>query len=598
MEKSKVLTILGVKLILMIYNPVLSNAQPNQIKEETMVTKTLAIPNPSALNLAGPDISIDVDNMNSNAVLEYIADQGGYDIVFVKSNPTYTTGSSRSTNIMETMVPTAGTEQNIYGSTETQDAGIPGEIGGESESDDSLDSDRLITMKLREKSYSQAFNSVLTASGLQASFKNGIIYIGPDIIQKAVGTRISKTYRLNQVSAQSAAQYLGNLGAAMTYTNTVTTAVSTGVSAQSAVADGSTSNTTESSTSAQVLTYGASVGPLLGLSGTTDDRLSQITVIGDEELVNLAGEFLSKLDMKARQVAITVKIYDVDVTEDEELANQLAYADGMIITSDPVNNTTGVVINPTEGRYIPGRLANPFAASSVLSVIGTEGDTLTSEVGLYAAGVAKRIYSTFQALTTSKSSKLLASPTILLMEDNSSSSSSGSGSLGANQGSLFVGENVITSLTPVENTNACTQGFSQVGLELLTTLNKIDDNGFITFRIDPTLTAPDTTVAVPGCGSQTIVTTSERRFRSGINRIRNGDTMILTGVLSERNSRLEKKLPILGDLPLLGALFRSSSEIDKKKELVITVTPKIIEENAGNRYYIPNDPEINSNINP
>ena len=74
--------------------------------------------------------------------------------------------------------------------------------------------------------------------------------------------------------------------------------------------------------------------------------------------------------------------------------------------------------------------------------------------------------------------------------------------------------------------------------------------------------------------------------------------MILTGVLSERNSRLEKKLPILGDLPLLGALFRSSSEIDKKKELVITVTPKIIEENTGNRYYIPNDPEINSNINP
>ena len=148
----------------------------------------------------------------------------------------------------------------------------------------------------------------------------------------------------------------------MTYTNTVTTAVSTGVSAQSAVADGSTSNTTESSTSAQVLTYGASVGPLLGLSGTTDDRLSQITVIGDEELVNLAGEFLSKLDMKARQVAITVKIYDVDVTEDEELANQLAYADGMIITSDPVN-LTGLVINPSEGRYIPGRLANPFAAS-------------------------------------------------------------------------------------------------------------------------------------------------------------------------------------------------------------------------------------------
>ena len=68
MEKSKVLTILGVKLILMICNPALSKAQQNQIRGESMVTKTLAIPNPSALNLAGPDISIDVDNMNSNAV--------------------------------------------------------------------------------------------------------------------------------------------------------------------------------------------------------------------------------------------------------------------------------------------------------------------------------------------------------------------------------------------------------------------------------------------------------------------------------------------------------------------------------------------------
>ena len=86
----------------------------------------------------------------------------------------------------------------------------------------------------------------------------------------------------------------------------------------------------------------------------------------------------------------------------------------------------------------------------MLSVIGTEGDTLTSEVGLYAAGVARRIYSTFQALTTSQT---ITSPTIRLWKIMSSSSSSGSGSLEANQGSLFVGENVITSLTPVENTS-------------------------------------------------------------------------------------------------------------------------------------------------
>ena len=81
----------------------------------------------------------------------------------------------------------------------------------------------------------------------------------------------------------------------MTYTNTITTAVSSGISSQAAVSSASTATTTQSSTSAQVLTYGSSTGPLLGLNGTTDDRLSQITLIGDPQLVNLASNFLKDL---------------------------------------------------------------------------------------------------------------------------------------------------------------------------------------------------------------------------------------------------------------------------------------------------------------
>lgn len=565
-----------------------------------MVAGTLSIPNPSVINLEGPNISIDIDNMNSKAVLEYIADQGEYDLVFVKSNPTYIGGASTRTTAL-TNIGAEGSEPTLYPLSGEQPTiqSDTGETPGESE--ESLDADRLITMKIRNKSFSQAFNSVLTASGLQAAYKNEIIYIGPDIIQKAVGTRISKTYRLNQVSAQSAAQYLGNLGATMSYTNTVTTAVSTGVATESAVASGSTANTTETTTSAQVLTYSSNVGPLLGLSGTTDDRLSQITIIGDVEIVNLAGEYLKWLDLRSRQVALTIKIYDVDVTDNEELSSQLALADGKsIITSDPLNSNVGVVINPESAtRYVPGTDSNPFTTSESKSIIGTDGETITAASGLYSQGQQDIIYSTFKALTTSKSSKLLASPTILLVEDNSGASSSGSssGSLPTNQGSIFVGENVITGLEPVENTSACRQSFSQVGLDLLTTLNKVDDNGFITFRISPTLTAPDTTVTVPGCGSQTIVTTSERRFQSGTNRVRNGETMILTGVISERNTKLDRKVPILGDLPILGALFRSSSDDKKRKELVITVTPKIVNDSDALGYYLPQDPSIRSKMN-
>ena len=380
-----------------------------------IVSGTLVVPNPSRINLEGPTININVRDLSAYTILNYIAKRGNYDIVFVKSDPTYVNSSaspntitsasaspSGSTGLTNEMSPsTMPTSQQSQGTSGSSQSG----------SQSTLDNPRLITLSLSEKPYSQAFNSVLTASGLQASFREGIIFVGPDIIQKSIGERISKTFRLNQVSAQSAAQFLGNLGASMTYTNTITTAVSSGISSQAAVSSASTATTTQSSTSAQVLTYGSSTGPLLGLNGTTDDRLSQVTLIGDPQLVDLASKFLKRLDLRSRQVALSIKIYDVDLTNNDELSNQLSYTDGKaIITSDPANSNVGVVLNQDdEARGTPGIGQNPFTTTNgEAPVIGSAGDTITAPSGLYAEGQDRIVYNTFRALTTSKASKLLA----------------------------------------------------------------------------------------------------------------------------------------------------------------------------------------------
>ena len=409
-----------------------------------IISGTVVVPNPSRINLEGPTINLNIRNLSAYTALNYIAKKGNYDIVFVKSDPTYTDTSASPSTVASASISSAdstGLTTEMATSTmpsNTQSQGASGSSQGGSQS--TLDNPRLITLSLRDKPYSQAFNSVLTASGLQASYREGIIFIGPDIIQKSIGERISQTFRLNQISAQSAAQFLGNLGASMTYTNTITTAVSSGVSSQAAVSSASTATTTQSSTSAQVLTYGSSTGPLLGLNGTTDDRLCQVTLIGDPKLVNLASQFLKRLDLRSRQVALSIKIYDVDLTNNDELSNQLSYTDGKaIITSDPGNSNVGVVLNPDEPRGTPGIGRNPFTTTTAdAPVIGTAGDTTIAPTGLYAEGQDKIVYNTFRALTTSKASKLLASPTIILMEENSSSGS-GSGSSGnsPNQGGII-----------------------------------------------------------------------------------------------------------------------------------------------------------------
>jgi len=545
-----------------------------------IVSGILPIPNPSMIKLSGPPITLNARGLSAQSALDYIARRGGYDIVFVKSDPTFQGAqSSQSPTLPVTPLSSSTDAPGPFVPQSTppnspQAAASSGNSQSGSGSQSTLDNPRLISLSLRSKPYSQAFNSVLTASGLQATYRDGIIYVGPDIIQKAVGERISKTYRLNQVSAQSAAQFLGNLGASMTYTNTVTTAVSTGVPTQTAVSSASTATTTQSSTSAQVLTYGSNVGPLLGLSGTTDDRLSQVTIVGEPQLVNLAGEYLRRMDLRTRQVALTIKIYDVDLTNNTELSNQLSYADGkVILTSDPVNENVGAVFNPNP-------VFNPFTEPS----------------GLYAQGQDRIVYDTFKALITSQATKLLASPTVILMEDNSQIASSSSTSQSApNEASLFVGENVITKVEPVEG-SGCKLIPEQVGLELKTILGKIDDNGFVTFRIEPKLTAPDISIQVPSCGGQTITTTSERKLKSGSSRIRDGQTLILTGVLSDREKVLTSKVPLLGDIPLFGSLFRSSTTDRKKRELVITVTPRILKDDNQDSYgyYSPSTSEVRS----
>jgi type IV pilus assembly protein PilQ len=97
---------------------------------------------------------------------------------------------------------------------------------------------------------------------------------------------------------------------------------------------------------------------------------------------------------------------------------------------------------------------------------------------------------------------------------------------------------------------------------------------------------------VPGCGNIDIL--SIRRLDSGALRVRDGQTLILTGVISDFDRAEVSKWPILGDIPLIGSLFRSSGNRREKRELVIMVTPKIVNDVEGGVFgygYQPSTPQ-------
>jgi type IV pilus assembly protein PilQ len=263
-------------------------------------------------------------------------------------------------------------------------------------------------------------------------------------------------------------------------------------------------------------------------------------------------------------------------------------------------------------------------ASSAKSEYIGKDETNQSRPPLDAAPVNPGIaysdgfYDFLKAQIVSTSTKVIASPTLILQDNpgflresqggSQSSGGSGDGSLQqgirpigidspigrrrANEGVITVGTNVVTdySTQTTQGAIVCTPKLSPAGLVLGARIEKIDDNGFVTFSLSPSISAITGTEDPPiGCGSRLNIL-SVRSLDTGALRVRDGQTLVMTGVISDFDRTEVSKWPILGDLPLVGQFFRASGRRREKRELVILATPRIIDDEQGGTYgygYIP-----------
>ena len=313
--------------------------------------------------------------------------------------------------------------------------------------------------------------------------------------------------------------------------------------------------------------YGIEKGPLYGLVGTADLRLQTITLIGSKEQIKTAETYIKSLDVRHKQVALTVKIIDVSLTKSDIKENvfELVTGDTRIIN----NSGLGIATSNTE-------IGNPGDNARVPNVL--------------TGGVAKgQFINWLEAKIDNNNAKILASPTLILGENenllNSGAAQVDDGLQEANigrpyknEGFIKVGETVITGFeqSTSEGVTTCTAKNGTAGITFGAKLEKVDDNGFVTFALSPAISAVTSTVEITGCGIQN--TLSVRKLDTGSIRVKNGDTLVLTGVLQDSDSVTTSKVPILGDIPILGSLFRNNSTQKRKSELIILVTPKILKD--------------------
>lgn len=114
---------------------------------------------------------------------------------------------------------------------------------------------------------------------------------------------------------------------------------------------------------------------------------------------------------------------------------------------------------------------------------------------------------------------------------------------------------------------------------LLDITPEIDDNGMITLKVNPSLseTRQDITAADDG-STRDVPPDLNRRQLSSVVSVRDGERVILGGLIQSKDSINENKIPLLGDVPILGWLFKYEEKINTIEELVIVIEPHIIKD--------------------
>jgi len=477
------------------------------------------IPTRGYIELEGPNISIKLVKADAIETLKFIAEKAGYGIVIMENK-------------------------------------------SEDSEKEKIDKNTLkVTANFKNQNISDAFNSILMASNLQAKLEKNIIFIGENIFNKTLNPKFSKTYRLNQANAASVANYLSTLGANISKVLVKGNSVSGEEIGESEFSKADLSDNFINS-------YGIAGGPLTGLIGTVDLRLQTITLIGSNNLISIAEKYIKSMDVRHRQVALSIKIIDVSLTKTDLKNNafELRTGNTYLYSREGMGLVTGNTFTKLSDGY-------PSVVPNIV------------EGGMPEGNFMNWLFTKIK----NENAKVMASPTLILGENSDPNISGaaaiddalGSASIGrpfSNEGFIKVGETVVVNFqkTVEEGSITCVGEPGTAGITFGAKLDKIDDNGYVTFALSPAISSVTRTQEIAGCGIQSIL--SVRKLDTGSIRVKDGDTLLLTGVLKDEDNFTTSKTPLLGDIPILGRLFRQSSNVGRKSELIILVTPKIINE--------------------
>jgi type II secretory pathway component GspD/PulD (secretin) len=287
---------------------------------------------------------------------------------------------------------------------------------------------------------------------------------------------------------------------------------------------------------------GSSSGGSAGGSGASSSSLTGPSILlltGTAQDIAKGLDVLSKIDMQPVQLLFETKVTEISDNDQNNL--------GLNWNFSGATTTIGELV-PT--GYVPGAAVNPVNYPGQILKIGTIGRSPITNLATVS----------LDAMITDGKAKLLADPNI--------------GSIDGYPAQVFIGDtlNYIQSITTSTTGENITTASVQVGVTLRVT-GKCSGDGYITLNIHPEVSSIEQWVSVPGGGELPDIAT---RFADTTVRVKDGQTIAIGGLIQESDLLNVNKVPFLGDLPFLGALFRDNQHNKTKDEVVFFLKTSVM----------------------
>ena len=267
-----------------------------------------------------------------------------------------------------------------------------------------------------------------------------------------------------------------------------------------------------------------------------DNESNSIVVMGNTEELLYINSLIKELDVEKAQVYVQARIIEVN----DELVNQIGISYGIFAGSANSNGLTAFSSSLNGGSD---------SISLVKEAIGLDIPDITSGLALGAS---------LNLLKQNGALDIVSEPSILAINNKESS--------------IYVGETIsIKTSSSVTDGGTTRENFQRedVGLTLKVK-PRISNETKVTLEINTILEGVKTTQTISGNAD-----TSKKEVKTTAI-LNNGESVIIGGLIENKIETTNQKVPILGDIPLFGELFKNDISNNKKNNLVVIITPYLI----------------------